>query len=304
MIGKRFGNTEFGLWLYENNAYEYYAAKLEKQMKIFDIGYEDNKASVSYLGYKIMVLEVRAGSIFLINDEGNKEKTSFVQKKLEHEYCEMFNIYKDEYKITQYNIFLLHRYIEKVREKIEYGFEKYTNLFDKNKLVNTNLGFLKIGIHNSFSVAELNELIDAYNRLYSIIYCICQYGYEEVSQMELDEAEKSQSMILESINIGSSGFFISVASQVVAAAIVAVAKALIANDQDAYNNSKQKLKEIAYEESPEVGARVENLIQRWDNLVRLRENKRVPGHVIDREISNIADEIARLQGTQHIDMLV
>lgn len=44
--------------------------------------------------------------------------------------------------------------------------------------MNTNLRFLKIGIHNSFSVTELNELIDAYNRLYSIIYCICQYGYD------------------------------------------------------------------------------------------------------------------------------
>lgn len=216
----------------------------------------------------------------------------------------MFNLYKSEYKVTQYNIFLLHRYIEKVCEKIKYGFERYTSLLDKNKLMNTNLGFLKIGIHNSFSVAELNQLIDAYNRLYSIIYCICQYGYDEVSQMNLDEAQKSQSMILESINIGSSGFFISVASQVVASAIVTLGKALISNDQDEYNSRKRELKDKAYEESLDTGARVEVLIQRWDNLVRLRENQRVPTHVIDQAILEIVEEIASLQGTEHIDMLI
>ncbi len=304
MAGKNFRNTEFGWWLFENNAYEYYATQLEKQMVIFDTIYKNNKAYVSYLGYQIMVFEVRSGSIFLIKDKANKENKSFVQKKLDHEYYEMFNLYKDEYKITQYNIFLLHRYIEKVCEKIKCGFERYTSLLDKNKLMNTNLGFLKIGIHNSFSVAELNELINAYNRLYSIIYCICQYGYEEVSQMDLGEVQKSQSMILESINIGSSGFFISVASQVVASAIVALGKALISNDQDEYNNRKEKLKDIAYEESADIGARVEVLIQRWDNLVRLKENQRVPEHVIDQEILRTVNEIASLQGTQHIDMLV
>lgn len=113
--------------------------------------------------------------------------------------------------------------------------------------------------------------------------------------MNIGEIEKSQSMILESINIGSSGFFISVVSQVVASAIVALGKALISNNQDEYNKSKQKLYEIAYEESAEVGAKVEVLIQRWDNLVRIRENQRVPTHIIDREIHKIAGEIARLQ---------
>lgn len=304
MTSKNFRNTEFGLWLFENKAYEYYATQLEKQMKLFDTLYDKNKAYISFSGYKIMVFEVRSGSIFLIIDERNNEENSFVQKKLIHEYCEMFNLYKNDYKLTQYNIFLLHRYIEKVYEKIKYGFERYTHLFDKHKLMNTNLGFLKIGIHNSFSVAELNKLIDAYNRLYSIIYCIRQYGYEEVSQMNIDETEKSQSMILESINIGSSGFFISVASQVVAAAIVALGKALISNDQNTYNSHKQELKDIAYKESREVGVRVDELIQHWDNFERLRENRRVPTHIIDQRISQIAAEIAELQGTQHIDLLI
>lgn len=303
MAGKGFKNTEFGRWLFENSAYEYYTTQLEKQMGNFDTIYENNRAYVSYMGYEIMVFEVRSGSIFLINDREKSEKSSFIQKKLEHEYCEMFNLYKCEYKVTQYNIFLLHRYIDKVCEKVEYGFERYTSLLDENKLMNTNLGFLKIGIHNSFSVAELNELIDAYNRLYSIIYCICQYGYDEVAQMDFIEVKKSQSMVLESINIGSSGFFVAVASQVVASAIVALGKALISNDQDEYNNRKQELKNVAYGESAEVGARVEILIQRWDNLIRIRENQRVPSHIIDREILKIADEIARLQGTQHIDIL-
>lgn len=153
MVDKSLKKTEFVWWLHVNSAYDYYATQLEKQMEGFDTIYMNNRAYVSCLGYKIMVFEVRSKSIFLINDEENKEKSSFVQKKLDHEYCEMFNLYTSEYKVTQYNIFLVHRYIEKVCEKIKYGFEKYTSLFDKNKLINTNLGFLKIGIHNSFSVA-------------------------------------------------------------------------------------------------------------------------------------------------------
>ena len=51
-------------------------------MVIFDTIYKNNKAYVSYLGYQIMVFEVRSGSIFLIKDKANKENKSFVQKKL------------------------------------------------------------------------------------------------------------------------------------------------------------------------------------------------------------------------------
>lgn len=93
MAGKSFRNIEYCWQLRENSAYEYYVTQLEKQMEIFDTIYKDNRAYVSYLGYKIMVFEVGSGSIFLIND-GKIKKKVHLFKKLDHEYCEMFNIYK------------------------------------------------------------------------------------------------------------------------------------------------------------------------------------------------------------------
>lgn len=96
MADKSLKKIEFVEWLHVNSAYEYYATQLEKQMEGFDTIYMNNRAYVSCFGYEIMVFEVRLKSIFLINDEKDKEKSSFVQKKLEHEYCEMFNLYKSE----------------------------------------------------------------------------------------------------------------------------------------------------------------------------------------------------------------
>lgn len=302
---KHWPNTPLGDWLALNDAYYYYLSYLEKRLDGCDVLYDGAYATVVWSGYTIARLFVSYGSIYLVMPKEIVDAPNgVVQRKLMHEYWEAFDLGYGDYKLTQQNVIVLDRYAEKAKKKITAGFAKYTKLMKERKLEENNSAYLKISIDNAFSVSELNRLISAYNELYSLMYCVCEYGYEEVEKMDMKNVINSHSMVLESISIGSSGFLVSVLSQVVATGIIALGKALLEDDKAGYEQKKQELLDIANNEKPDDGARILTLAQRLDNWKRLQESGRVPNDVIEREVKRIMEEIADLQGTPRLDLYV
>ena len=110
-------------------------------------------------------------------------------------------------------------------------------------------------------------------------------------------------MILESISLASEGFVMAVLSQVAAEAIIALGKMLLEGDKAGYQAKKNDVIRKANAEGPDAGRRATELLNRWDNLLRLKENGKVPTNVIDYEINRLTEEIKQLQGLTTIDIL-
>lgn len=132
-------------------------------------------------------------------------------------------------------MYALEHYIETVKRKIKSGFDKYTKLFYDNFSIHET-GFLKIGIDNAFSLEELQELIRSYNKLYSLLYFICQNGTDLIDKDNIDEVCSQYSMILESIHIGSEGVLVSVRVEL----IVDIIKSFIKSVYDLNRNEAEK----------------------------------------------------------------
>ncbi len=295
-------------WIIENDGYYYYETQLSNCFKYgFETEIIDNVAFVYRRNYQILAMVIEDRSVFLI-PELKVSKKNAIQKKLFHEYCEAFELYGaktiQKYRLTQYNFFWLYRYLEKECNKIDYGFDKYTKLLSEQELSEDNTGFIKIHVHNSFSIAELNNLLSSYNKLYSLLSKVLEVGIEETERLDVNEVETSKSMVLESISLASEGFFIAVLSQVVAAAIIALGKALLDGDKEAYEAQKNNVINKANNEGPDVGARATELLIRMDNLLRLKESGRVPTSMVEYEINRIIEEIKPLQGLTTIDYLI
>lgn len=302
---KNLCNTNFSRWVAENNGHDYYVTQLDNIFRQFDVKYEGFCAYVFYKNFFIMRLVFKDSSLKLVilADYEVREKDFVVQKKLNHEYREYFNLYDDEFKVTQMNIYSVHKYIAKVCNKIDYGFDRYTELLDKQGLSSSNSEFLKVGINNAFSITELNELIQAYNSLYSIFYCMCESGYEETLSKEVDEVANVHTMILESINIGSLGFLSSVGAGLVVELVKAVVTAALANDKNQYEEKKQELENRVMNNPDFADDKAFELIQRLEYLLEQRENGRVPAAYIEQSIINTMNRIEELQGTTHVDLL-
>lgn len=300
---KPWPGTPLGQWLAKNDAHFYYLVFLEKKLEGCTVEYGDNDAYIMCKGYIISRFVFCGQSIYLtMPKEKIKSNYGVVQNKLLHEYLEAFSLDIEDFKLTQQNFIVYDRYFKKARKKIDAGFDKYMKLMDERKLEESNSAYLKICIDNAFSVTELNTLISAYNQLYSLVYCICEYGCDEVEYMDMKEVLNKHSMVLESISIGSTGFWVSVLEQVVAAGIVAICKGLLGNSDSEYAAKKQELIDLARRESEDVGEKVYRLTVRLDGLLRMKEAGRVPNSVLDTQINSLYDEISRLQGTPHIDI--
>lgn len=305
IVVKEWPSTPLGQWLDRNDAHFYYLAFLEKRLEGCEVEYGTNDAYIKWEGYIISRFIFRGQSIYLtMPQEKIKSNNGVVQSKLLHEYLEAFKLNVEDFKLTQQNFIVYDRYSEKARRKISAGFDKYMKLMAERKLEENNSAYLKISIDNAFSVTELNTLISAYNKLYSLIYCICEYGCDEVEQMDMDEVLNRHSMVLESISIGSSGFWVSVLSQVVAAGIIAIGKGLLENNASEYATKKQELIDLANQKGEDVGEKVYHLTVRLDGFLRMKEAGRVPDSILDTQINSLYEEIARLQGTSHMDIYV
>lgn len=297
--------TEFSKWIAKYGGHDYYVIQLESTIEKFNVKYDGIYANIFYKQYFIMRLAMDDRSLKLIRETGTKssESNPIIQKKLYHEYKEYFSLYNEEFKITQLNIYFVHKYIAKVCSKIDSGFERYTELLEKQGLSDNNSGFLKIEINNAFSVAELNELIQSYNNLYSIIYCMCESGYEETLTKEEYEVINAHTMILESIKIGSLGFLASVGSGLVVELVKALVIAALTNDKKQYEERKTELENRAMNDPDFADDKTFELIQRLEYLIEQREKGKIPAAYVEQAIFKTMKRIEELQGTTHVDLL-
>lgn len=211
---------------------------------------------------------------------------------------------KDEFKITQMNHFLLRRYLDKTKTKIDLGFDRYNKLLhEQNLYEKEKAGFLKVFVDGSYSVAELNILLDAYNRLYAVLQCAYEYGYEETDEMDITDIIGRNSMVLENISIASPGFFVSVLSGVASNLISHLIEAWISGDVEKADKYKEEAIHQAHLSSAETGDRVEVLLQRLESNLRRKQSGILPTGVVDIEIQRCLEEIKELQGIPTINVL-
>lgn len=262
---------------------------------------------VSYRNYVILDMSIQNKSIVLLYDKcsGYGKIENVIQKKLNSEYIRFFNLKEASFRITQYNLFAFLQYMEIVKRKIDVGFEKYSKILEMN-IKSTSLSQLQIGISNVFSLEELENLIDAYNRLYSLIYYACEHGIDAIDDTNISKVEREYNMVLESIHIGSDGFLASVG----AGLIVELVKALISscyegNRIEAEKRKNELSQKAQMEENLQTRQYIFQLINLLDSYLQKREQGCHPGVLtyIECEINTIVTTIEQLQGTSHIDVL-
>lgn len=300
----------FNDWVAEQGGFGYYRKRMGRVLGDFDMDFMDNFAVVRYKNYRIMAMKISNGSIRLIEypfkeiNDGN----SIVQKKLHHEYIEFFDLQEgNPFVVTQYSEYAVLEYIDLVRSKINAGFERYSELIYDQNLNEDNVGFLRININNAFSLAELNELIDSYNKLYSIIFSLCEKGYERTEQLDYAELEKSHNMILESIHIGSEGFLVSVGAGLIVELVKALVSAVLANSREEAKSKREELLEKAESERfLRVRKEIFELITILDRYLDKKEKGLRPevGIYLEHEIHVLVERIEKLQGTEHVDVAV
>lgn len=297
-------------WIHENEGYEYY--ENSRFLSLFlDCAIEkvDNKSvSIIFHDYVILQMQFCRRGIYLVplNKTNSKVERYFVQEKLFHEYNSFFELKNADYRITQYNMYALIQYIEIVKKKIEAGFERYTKLIYENFKINET-GFLKIGLNNAFSLEELQELIQSYNRLYSLFYYICQNGTDLINRNNINDISSRYSMVLESIHIGSEGVLVSVGVEL----IVDIIKSFIKSVYDLNRTEEEKRKKELIEKAElaefvQTRQYIYQLIDILDAYLQKREsgcNPMVMAY-IENEINNIVRKIEQLQGTKHIDLAI
>ena len=297
-------------WLSENGAYEYYFGKLQRLLADMEYTFTRKNASVFYKNFQILNLEIYGRQLYLIEvDKKNyTSKQSIIQNKLYHEYYEFFKLRRCAFKVLQVNIVLLEEYIYRVRTKIDVGFERYIQLINKEMLTIENSGYLKIEIDNAFSLLELNELLESYNRLYSLIDILLENGYDNVSEENVKYLENNHSLILESISIGSKGDLFTVGKETVLMLIKSLLSIAFENDRQVYELKKVELEHEMAQSQLFIQHRqeVEYLISTLDKYMQIKENgtnlSTLP--YIQNEITIIIARIEKLQGSNHVNLMV
>lgn len=300
-------------WIRENEGYEYYCTP--RFMELFrgcKLNFsENNEVQVIYEEYIILQMSIQNRSIYLLFGKANENDRVRIpiQNKLYHEYNNYFGLLSGYFKITQYNMYALAQYVKRVTRKIDTGFEKYSRLLEKN-IKFESLGYLKIEINNAFSLEELNKLIDAYNRLYSLFYYIWENGIEALEPENpgnVDWVLKKHNMVLESIHIGSEGFLVTVGAGLIVDLLKAFVKAVFEMNKAEADKRRQELVDKASQaEYMETRQQIFQLINLLDSYLDKRERGCNHGVrvYIENEIDTITRTIEQLQGTTHIDIAV
>lgn len=301
---------KIGEWIKQNACYDYYLGA--RFMNLFSncqiVCKEINEAEIIYGSYVIMHLFIEGKSIYLSHymlkkRDGSKD---LIQEKLYHEYNNFFNLSMGYFKVTQYNMYALDQYIYSVKRKIDAGFARYSELLEYN-IKSGSSGYLKIGINNAFSLDELKELIDAYNHLYSLLYYISEKGIEQVNQHNIGQVVCQYNMVLESIHIGSEGFLVSVGAGLIVEIIKAFVQAVYELNRSEADKRKQELiSKVEMEADIATRQYIFQLINLLDSYLTKREqgyNNGVSTY-IENEIDIIIRKIEKLQGTDHIDVVV
>ena len=303
-------NEELIKWIRENDGYDYYFSS--RFMGLFWncnlIYLENNEVQVVYEKYVILHMAIldRNINLLLCRTNKNVESRISIQNKLHHEYNNYFELLSDSFKITQYNMYALVKYVEGVKRKIDAGFVKYSKLLEENIKFEPS-SYLQIGINNAFSLEELKELIDAYNQLYSLFYYACENGVEEIKQQNIEQVLYKHSMVLESIHIGSEGLLVSVGVELIVDIIKAFVKsALELNRVEANKRKQELLDKVEMEEYMATRQYIFQLINLLDSYLDKRERGCNNGVMIyiEAEIDTIIRKIEQLQGTNHIDIAV
>lgn len=299
--------NELSKWIEQNNGFGYYLNN--RFLGVFnncEIRYMSSNRHiiVLYGEYIILDLVIENRSIVL-GYEKSIRSMDLVQKKLISEYIRFFGLKQKSFRITQYNMFAFLQYMETVRRKIDVGFEKYSKLLEKN-IKTTSLGQLQIGISNVFSLEELEKLIDAYNRLYSIIYYACEHGIDGITANNIYGVEREYNMVLESIHIGSDGWLASVGAGLIVEIVKAFVTSIYEGNRGEAERRKNELTQRAQMEADlEMRQYIFELINLLDSYLQKREQGCHPGVLsyIECEINTIVTTIEQLQGTSHIDVL-
>lgn len=301
--------TEFTQWVQENNGHGYYIDRFDRLFQDMYFKIYGMQAYVFYREYCIMHFFIENGQLFLNNDvQVNKDNKSVIQKKLIHEYYEYFELYKGCYKVLQINIISIEKYLLKVKDKINAGFKRYSELLQERDLSFENTGYLRIEVDNAFSVQELNSLLEAYNQLYSIISYMWDNGYDEIRYENIETIKESKNMILESIHIGSNGKIVTAGKDFICKLIQVLVSVALEGDRIEYEKKKAQIEtEIASSQLFEQRRHeIFSLIKLLDYYTNQKNNQ--PNNAtlsyIEREILIIVERIEQLQGTEHIDYLV
>lgn len=303
-------NEELVMWINQNHGYEYYLTA--RFMSLFEncrvIFVENNAVEVVYENYVILHMFIydRSVNLLFCKTNVNRDLRISIQNKLFHEYNNYFELLSEDFKVTQYNMYALVKYVDSVKSKIDAGFVKYSKLLEKN-IKFESPSYLKIGIDNAFSLEELKELIDAYNQLYSLFYYVCENGVEEVKQKNIRQVLHKHNMVLESIHIGSKGLLVTVGAGLIVDAIKAFVKAVFELNRAEADKRKQELLDKAeMEKYMETRRYIHELISLLESYLDKRERgyNNVIKPYIETEIDFIIRKIEQLQGTDHIDIAV
>ena len=309
-------------WAEQENIFSYYTQyRFTEMFNEMDIMFQGHGRSVAafYKGYIVAVWICRRKSIVLIDYSFYVDmKSTVIQRKLHHEYKSCFSLdfsktkseydnYEEGYTITQYNIWHVIDYLGRVRDKINNGFNRYSELLIKQDIEDENAGFLKVDINNAFSITELNELLEAYNDLYALLYYACINGIESMSSLQIDDMREKPNMIVESIHVGSYGLLMAVGEAVIVELLKEAILALLNGKDSIAEERKQEL--IAKAEADKKIRTNQTIMQLIDELNSVLERKANGGNQItqcylENQMRMLMNTIERLQGTKHIDYVV
>ena len=215
-------------WLSEKEAYDYYAKEFKSYHGVTFISSGDT-IYCTYEGYFIFRMQYKQRQLFLkaqkdvpyeidnqgysetllMKRESNETPENQVQRKLFNEYNKFFFTEENyERRLTRDNFVELDKYTEKVCQKIDRGFDRYTSLISSLGVPPTDVTSLEIKVDNAFTLSELIELLDNYNKLYSAVWVIHNEGIEKAYSMDPEELFSAHELVLESIHIGSLGSII------------------------------------------------------------------------------------------------
>lgn len=153
----------------------------------------------------------------------------------------------------------------------------------------------------------MQELIQSYNRLYSLFYYICQNGTDLINRNNINDISSRYSMVLESIHIGSEGVLVSVGVELIVDIIKSFIKSVYdLNRTEAEKRKKELIEKAELAEFVQTRQYIYQLIDILDAYLQKREsgcNPMVMAY-IENEINNIVRKIEQLQGTKHIDLAI
>lgn len=301
--------TMFTKWVMEHNGYDYYIGTFDKLFQEMKFKIFEQEAYVIYREYVILQFHIYKKQLYLVDGNNSffDNTNSIIQRKLHHEYVEYFELSSAPYRVLQLNIIGVQKYVCKVKSKIDAGFKRYSALLTENKLFVENTGFLRIEVDNAFSISELNSLLEAYNQLYSIVACIWEDGYEEISQKNIIDLKEAHNMILESINIGSKGDIFTAGKDIICTLVEALVSAALESDRREYERKKAELElEITsnqlFMQKREDVFRLITMLDYYMNQKSNSLNVRTLPY-IENEIMIIIEKIEKLQGSNHINVV-